>query len=381
MPRDRIRNMGKLRAWTAAFAVTVAGMAASAPAAQALPSNFWGVVPQVTPNAEQLQRLQRGGVESIRIPVVWGAVQPSRGSAFDWSGVDAQIGAAARAGLGVLPFLSGAPSWAVPSEFVPGSHHSVKAPSHLPATGSAAAGWKGFLAAAVQRYGPSGTFWAENPTVPKRAIRTWQIWNEENFKYFVARPNPAEYGKLVKISYPAIKSVDPGAKIVLGGLFARPKEAESKRKPRAAYFATEFLEQMYKSTPGIGKKFNGVALHPYSYNYPELTPDIEEVRAVLRKSHDAGKGIWITELGWSSEHQTHSDLFAKGMSGQKKQLEGAFSLLSNKQSKWHIQRVYWFSVDDQAGACNFCGGSGLFAPGFIPKPAWSAYVRFAGGTL
>ncbi len=33
-----------------------------------------------------------------------------------------------------------------------------------------------------------------------RPIRTWQIWNEPNFKYFVAKPNPGEYGKLVKIS-------------------------------------------------------------------------------------------------------------------------------------------------------------------------------------
>ncbi|HWW67772.1 MAG TPA: glycosyl hydrolase [Solirubrobacterales bacterium] len=376
--------MGKPRAWTAAFTVVIAGMAVFASAAQALPSNFWGVVPQVTPNAEQLHRLRRGGVESIRIPVVWSAVQPNRGSVFDWSGVDGQIGAAAKAGLDVLPFLSGAPSWAVHSEFVPGSHNTVKAPSHLPASGNAAAGWTSFLAAAVQRYGPSGTFWAENPTVPKRPIRTWQIWNEENFKYFVTRPNPAEYGKLVKISTPAIKNADPGAKIVLGGMFAQPKEGQGRWKrikPRPAYFASEFLEQMYKSTPGIGKKFNGIALHPYTYNFPRLAPEIEEVRSVLKRSHDAGKGIWITELGWSSEHPSGEDQFAKGLTGQKAQLEGAFSLLRNGQRKWKIQSVYWFSVDDQPGACNFCGGSGLFGEGFAPKPAWSAYVRFAGGSV
>ena len=69
--------------------------------------------------------------------------------------------------------------------------------------------------------------------MPKRPIRTWQIWNEENFKYFVARPNPAEYGKLVKLSYAAIKGVDPGAKMILGGLFARPNEATYKREAAA----------------------------------------------------------------------------------------------------------------------------------------------------
>jgi hypothetical protein len=370
----------KARAWTATFAVAMVALGVTAPVAEALPSSFWGVVPQATPSAEQFQRLKRGGVDSVRIPIPWGAVQLVENGALNWSTVDPLVAGAARTGIDVLPFVTGAPSWAVPSLWVPGSHQTVKAPRNLPATGAQGSAWASFLKQAVGRYGPNGSFWAENPTVPKRPIRTWQIWNEENFKYFVAKPNPAEYGKLVKVSSPAIKSVDPGAKIVLGGLFARPKEALSKRKPPTAYFATDFLEQMYKATPGIKAKFNGIALHPYTYGYQELTPDIEEVRQVLKQSHDAGKGLWITELGWSSQHPTSSNLFAKGVSGQKKQLQGAFSLLRNKQKKWHIQRVYWFSVDDQTGTCNFCDGSGLFGAGFTPKPAWSAYVKFAGGT-
>jgi hypothetical protein len=371
--------VGKVRAWAVAVAVVFAGMAAMAPGAQALSGNFWGVVPQATPSTEQFQRLKRGGVDSVRLSIAWGGVQPEKGGPLNWSGVDVLVGGAASAGIDMLPFVTGAPSWAVHNVAVPGSGGSIRAPKNLPAKGAAGAAWSSFLQLAVARYGPSGSFWVENPTVPKRPIRTWQIWNEENFKYFVVRPNPAEYGKLVKLSYTALKGADPGAKIVLGGLFASPKEATFKVKPPQAYFATDFLEQMYKSTPGIGKKFNGIALHPYTYNYPQLTPDIEEVRAVLKKSHDAGKGLWITELGWSSQPPTHSNQFAKGVGGQKKQLEGAFRLLRNKQRKWHIQRVYWFSVDDQKGACNFCDGSGLFGAGFVPKPAWSAYVKFAGG--
>ena len=115
--------------------------------------------------------------------------------------------------------------------------------------------------------------------MPKRPIRIWQIWNEPNFKYFVARPNPAEYGKLVKLSSAAIKGADPGAKVILAGLFARPKRGDvDNGKPPQAYFATDFLEQMYKTTPGIKSKFNGVALHPYTGSYQDLTPEIEEVR-------------------------------------------------------------------------------------------------------
>ncbi len=100
---------------------------------------------------------------------------------------------------------------------------------------------------------------------------------------------------------------------------------------------------------------------------------------MLKANHDAGKCLWITELSWSSQHPRRNNSFAKGVGGQKKQLQGAFGLFKRKQAKWRIKRVYWFSVDDVAGACNFCDGSGLFGAGFTPKPAWYAYVRFAGG--
>ena len=368
------------RAWTAALAVALLGLAVFAGAARAVPANFWGVVPQAIPNEEQFQRLKRGGVDSVRIPIDWGSVQPSRGGPLVWSAVDPVIAKAAAAGLEVLPFLTGAPAWAVPSVWVPGSHHTVKAPSHLPASGAAGTAWASFVKGAVARYGPNGSFWAANPAVPRHPIRNWQIWNEENFKYFVAKPNPAEYGRLVKISYPALKGSDAGAKLILGGMFARPKEALSKAKPPRAYFATDFLDQMYEESPGIKAKFNGVALHPYTGRYQELTPEIEEVRAVLRANKDAAKGLWITELGWSSESPTPSNIFAKGVNGQAAQLKGAFALLVAKRVKWKLQRVYWFSVDDQVGSCNFCDGSGLFGEGFVPKKSWPAYVKFAGGT-
>ena len=42
--------------------------------------------------------------------------------------------------------------------------------------------------------------------------------------------------------------------------------------------------------------------------------------------------------------------------------------------------MIWFSVDDRKEVCNFCDGTGLFGDGFVPKPSWPAYVKFAGGT-
>jgi hypothetical protein len=357
--------------------------AATAPGAAALPGNFWGVAPQATPTPEQFQRLREGGVDSVRIPIEWASVQSTPEGPPNWGTVDALVAGAAGAGLEVLPFVTGAPSWVVPGAVVEPRFH-ILAPRNLPVqNGRQISAWKSFLTLVVQRYGPGGAFWVANPGVPYRPIRTWQLWNEENFKYFVARPSPTEYGKLIKISNPVIKGLDPGAKIVLGGMFSAPKEATYRRKPPQAYYASVFLDRLYKVTPGVKGKFDGVALHPYTYHWQDLTGYIEELRNVLKHHHDAGKGLWITELGWSSHFPNASNgrnKFEKGPSGQAAQLRGAFKLLKRNQVRWHLRQVFWFSVDDRPGACNFCDGSGLFGPGFVPKPAWSAYVQFAGGT-
>jgi hypothetical protein len=385
MPRESKRNGRKTRALAGALTVASLVLAVFASAAQAVPSSFWGVVPQATPSEAQFQRLKRGGVRSVRIPLNWANVEPTQGSSPQWGVTDALVKGAAQSGLEVLPFVAGAPDWAVPSVWVPGSGQSVRAPVRLPAAGAAAGAWSAFLGQAVARYGPEGTFWVENPSLAPRPVRSWQIWNEENFKYFVAKPNPAEYGKLVKLSYGAIKAADPGAKVILGGMFAYPKGGGrpgdcSQARQRQSYCAPYFLDQMYAKTPGIKAKFDGVALHPYTTGYQQLTPDIEDFRDVLSENHDSATGLWITELGWSSQRASVNNSFAKGVNGQAQQLKGAFGILKSKAAKWKLQRVYWFSVDDQAGSCNFCDGSGLFGPGFKPKKAWYEYVKFAGGT-
>lgn len=367
-----------MRALAVALALVFA--LAFASRAEALPANFWGAVPQSELDAEQFKRLGRGNVESVRVSFDWSQLQPQRGAPIDWSRIDTTVEGAALAGIEVLPTVTGAPNWAVPSARVPGGGRNT-APRHLPVSGAAAAGWKSLLGQAVERYGHNGTFWTAHPSVPPQPIRAWQIGNEPNFKYFVTKPNPAEYGKLVKLSYSAVKSVDPGAQVVLAGLFARPKGSRTKSGKHKSlnWYASDFISKMYETNPGIKSRFDGVALHPYAYYASELPGLVEELRDVLVEHGDPGARLWITELGWSSGKPTRSNLFAKGPGGQANQLSAAFRKLRAKQKKWRIQRVYWFSVDDAEGACNFCSGSGLFGPEFVPKKSWFAYVKFSGG--
>jgi polysaccharide biosynthesis protein PslG len=374
--------MSRMRHASTLALATVAFLASSVSAAQALPVGFWGATPQTGLNAEQFQRIGRGGVEAVRIPISWAAVQPSKDGPFDWSGFDNQVEEAAKAGIKVLPFLSGAPEWAVPARVVSGTGGTLKAPARLPVKGAERTAWVSFLIAAVARYGPTGSFWSEHPGVPVRPIREWQIWNEPNFKYFIARPNPAEYGQLVKISHTALRAADPGAKVILAGLFARPKGARNPRTGKHKslnWYASDFIAEMYKRTPGVKARFDALALHPYTIYARELPGVIEEFRAFMQQSRDGGKRLWITELGWSSGKVSRANLFAKGPAGQAKELRTAFTLLRGKQAKWKLKSVFWFSIDDSPGSCNFCDGSGLFGEGFKPKPSWYSYVKFAGG--
>jgi hypothetical protein len=375
----------KTRALAAALVVVVALGVCAASAAANVGAKFFGVVPQSTLSQEEFNTLKVGGVKSMRVALIWGSVQPKRGGAFEWGSFDPIVERAAKSGIELLPFAVGTPSWAVPNATVPGT--SAKAPAHLPATGTSAAAWNAFLKAAVARYGPSGSFWTENPLVPDLPIKNWQIWNEPNFKYFVAKPNPAEYGKLVKNSAAAIKSVDPTAGVILSGLFAKPAGGRRLAGKRVAnptspnWFASYFLEQMYKTNPGIKNRFQGVALHPYVARYRQLPAEIEELRGVMTREGDGAKGLWITELGWSSEPpQGPSNVFAVGAAGQARELKGAFTLLKADQARFRLQHVFWFSVDDAAETCNFCNGSGLFKKGFVPKKSWTEFTKFTGGT-
>jgi hypothetical protein len=375
----------KTRALTAVL-VAVVVLGAFAANAAALPAKFFGVVPQSALTQEQFNTLKKGKVKSMRIAVIWAGVQPKKGT-FEWAPVDEEVERAAKSGVELLPFLVGSPAWAIPNATVPGTNGAL-APAHLPATGTSATAWTTFLKAAVARYGDGGTFWTEHPLVPDVPIKNWQIWNEPNFKYFVAKPNPKEYGQLVKISSAAIKSVDPEAQVILAGLFSKPAGARHLNASGKLvfgtspnYFASYFLEQMFKTSPGIKTRFEGVALHPYVARYRQLAPEIEEVRNVLTKAGDATEPLWITELGWSSEApQGPSNVFAVGQSGQARELKGAFTLLSQDQAKFRLTHVYWFSVDDALETCNFCNGSGLFKKGFIPKKSWTEFVKFTGGT-
>lgn len=335
-----------------------------------VPRGFFGIVPQTTLTDEDLSYMAAGGIESVRLPVSWGTVQPTRNGGYNWSGIDQVVEVTSRAGVRVLPFVYGTPRW-------------LGKPTALPVKNAAQRrAWAAFLKAAVERYGPGGEFWKDHevegvnyePAIPlPLPIRTWQIWNEANFFYFAFPVSPPAYAKLLTASSRAIKAADPGAKIVLSGLFGEPTASGRRGMP-----ATDFLERLY-AVPGFKTRFDGVALHPYAVDTETLEELVEAIHEVSRDARDR-PDLYVTEMGWGSQNNFNQVAFEQGIRGQVRELRGAYGYLTENQRRLRLKGAYWFSWKDAPG-CNFCDSVGLFRAGrkFKPKPAWRAFVSFTGG--
>jgi hypothetical protein len=358
-----------VRRTTRLLGLALLALALSSPAATAAtPPNFFGIGPQTELTQADTDRMARGGFETVRLAIPWSFVQQSPSSGYDWSPVDHEMEVVARSGMSALPFIYSSPEWLVKKFTV------------LPVkTARQRKAWKAFLRAAVDRYGPNGSFWLEHgpgspSPLPKRPVRRWQIWNEANFFFFATPASPGLYGRLVKIAHRALTARDPRAKVVLSGLFGRPKPAYPKGMP-----ATRFLNKLY-DVPGIRRAFDGVALHPYAATARELRKMTEALRKVIVSNRDRGAGLYLTEIGWGS--QSNSPVaFERGPQGQVTELKAAYRYLIRNRRRLNVKSVYWFTWKDRLGSCSFCDSMGLFraGPSFDPKPSWYALVKIMGG--
>jgi hypothetical protein len=358
----------------AAIGILTATLLSSPESAQAAPRSFFGIVPQASLSEEDAEYMRAARIGSVRLPIGWESVQPTKRGGYNWEGTDREVSTIANQGMEVLPFLSGVPRWV--------SHKTTTLPID---SARARQGWTAFVKAAVQRYGPGGEFWTEhtpaaaNPDgiVVRRPkpFHVWQIWNEANFFYFAYPVSPTRYARLLKLSYGAIKSADPSAKVLLSGLFGEPDQ-----KGKQGMSAADFLAALYK-VPGIKHYFDAVALHPYAFHVEDLEAMVERMRQVVVENHDPGTGLYITEMGWGSQNDPNVVAFEQGIQGQARELRGAYRYMLANRHRLNLKAAYWFTWKDSRYYCNFCDSVGFFreANRFRPKLAWHTFVGITGG--
>jgi polysaccharide biosynthesis protein PslG len=330
-------------------------------AAAYLPPGFIGVSPQSQASAKDFELMRKAAVRSVRLPLNWAGIEEDDPALYlpEWSAFDREVELAAQAGIRVMPFVWRTPSWVAPD------------PTDLPVRSALQRGaWARFLHEVVERYGPEGEFWEENPELPFLPIHRWEIWNEENIVSFVGHPDPVAFARLVRVSGRAIHSADPEAQVILGGLFGRPLQVP----PNVA--SGNFLNRVYRAG-NVSRFFDAVALHPYVADATAMTWQLRNLRRIMALHHDAAKPIYLTELGWGSS--SGPTRWERGIYGQANQLTKAFSIVSANRVRWRIGGAWWFTWTDEGGTCQFCRSAGLLTASREAKPSWYRFNDWTGG--
>jgi hypothetical protein len=343
------------------FVLALLALPAAAGARGYAPAGFIGIAPQNPLSDSDFELMEKTGIESVRLPMYWPSIQPQNPSfsLSDWAAFDRSVELSAEHGIRVFPFLLGSPEWVAPEW--------IDVPVR---TAWQRWAWSDFLREAAARYGPGGDFWEENSELPALPIRKWEIWNEQNIVTFAGNPDPAGFAKLIRISGRILHRADPGAQVIVGGLFGLPLQTPPNVR------SGDFLSQLYRARP-IKRFFDGIALHPYVARASAMRAQISNLRRIMRVHRDASTPLYVTEMGWGSD--SNESRWERGLYGQADELSRAFSLLFSHRHSWRIGWVWWFSWIDQHDACQFCDSAGLLTEDREAKPSWYRFNEWTGG--
>jgi Beta-galactosidase len=349
-----------------------------------MPYGFSGVVyagpgygPPYPGVGTDFDRMRKAGVESVRTEIHWGIIEPQPGQLrFDL--LDPLVRASAEHRIDLLPMVWTTPLWA--SSRPDRSDFSTWAPTH-------SSDYARFVQQLIRRYGPRGSFWAENRDVRKRPIRQWQIWNEPSYRYWWQTPNYRRtYVALLKTAYRAIHAEDRRAKVVMAGLASFLSSPTGRRSTN-----WNDLRAFYRN--GVRRYFDVAAIHPFSLRLNDVIRTIEKIRTLMRRSGDRRKPIYATELSWPAlnERLPRERLLGFEVSprGQRKRLAAAYRRFATDR-KLRVTRAYWYAWSSSygidpcstaltAGAFEFVGlvQRGCMQLTFTPTPLLETYARTA----
>ena len=208
-------------------------------------------------------------------------------------------------------------------------------------------------------------------------VRSWQIWNEQNSPtFYQPEVDPASYERVLDTASEAINDRDPGAEVILGGMFGTPVQGQAARAQRLRLPAPAVCDRRRPRAASTRSPPTPTPLtRARSSSRSRLLHD-----EIERADDDAG--LWITEVGASSDEGPNP--LDRGPEGQARAgSRDAFTFFLNQRRAWNIEGVTWYSWRDTSdpNQCDWCPGSGLFEEASLePKPAWDAFTAFTGGS-
>lgn len=297
---------------------------------------------------EQLMKfLAEAGMSHFRFWLPWDSIQ-DRNRNYHFAGLDKIVREAEKNGINLYPIFTGgrfdyqtgikSPRYTVEGQYPPLDQ------------------WQEHLKTVARRY--------------KGRINEYQIWNEPETPGYFQPFEPKPYVDLLKVSYKALKEVDPKITVGLGGFCAAlsgdVRNKTSHKPTDNAWGAAEFYAlnpQPYYDVVDIHRYSSGFAGQSWDWHYA----DMKEMKKYLATVGEAGKPIWNSETG-----------FVTGTPGR----PGGWGVANvipmedhaARAVQWYVQslasgisRNYWYIVvGDECG---------LVKADYSPYPAFAAYVN------
>jgi polysaccharide biosynthesis protein PslG len=228
--------------------------------------------------AELLPLAARGGAQIVRVPLEWDNVEPNQGQ-YMWYWYDRLYYQMISAGIQPLWYLARPPCWAQRQFEAWGECWSPGTPAWHSHDELGA-----FAAAAANRYPLAAGI---------------QVWNEPNDRdYWNGDPDPQAYGDIAMHVASAVHASGSGIPIIGAGLSPLSDTSGD------GIAFDEYLREAYKT--GGPQLTDAAGVHPYPLS-GQGTDWVSEVRsnmyrhlAVMNDFGDAGKPIWVTEIGVSN---------------------------------------------------------------------------------
>ena len=334
---------------TVAVALTVTAGASASPSIQfGIQDDAYLSGPSLEPGLLTLDQL---GVGLVRYIVNWRQIATRKprhpanpgDRAYDWTEVDATLGALHARGVKILATLVRTPAWAnggYAQNVMPTSKYSLAA----------------FAGAVAKRYP-----W----------LRLWEIWNEPNLQSFLKRNSPALYvQRLLNPAYVELHALNP-ANRVAGG-------ATSPRSTSTGLSPVRFMRGMRTARA----RFDAYSHHPYPVTLGE-TPSrfargvcryctgvlsLAHLEQLIREvKRDFGpKRIWLTEYGYETNPPDPNGV-SWGLQSQYL-AEAAMRAATAP----YVDLLIQFMVQDEARSNGW--QSGLLSSIGLPKPAFNSFM-------
>lgn len=338
--------------------VLCATLLAEAPPAAA--DRWWADPPLlgIVDAGRQVGAARQAGATWDRALFLWQEIQPNGPS--DWNldryldrmGIRASVGGS----LPVVAVVQGTPGWAA----VDSSAGVASVPS-------------GLELPAEDPRNTFGQFMLRLARAYKGRITTWVLWNEPDFQpgesgtWWTWAGSAADFYRLLRTGYRAIKQVDPNATVV----FPATTYFADAVRGRDLFLGRVLAEgELDRDAPSNGYYFDAVATNLYC-SLDAVYRVYGVFSAILARYHLL-KPIWLTETNCPVYNDATTPVPESGRITTDEQAAYLVESVALARAAGY-QRIGWYSMVDHDPSTGILDRWGLLRPNGTPRPAYRAF--------